>query len=220
MSTDETALIARIAARYARREHRSYARGKLRWDPVFAAVQPLLAASPRALLDVGCGLGLLGQYLREHGFRARYLGVDLDARKIVAAKAATPDGLALEFTTGAATSLPDFHGDIALIDVLHYLPAGHQQLALAEAAARVAPGGMIVIRNVVREPNWRFRATVIEERLIRALRWMRYPATHYPERNEIEAPLRANGFSTQVTPLWGRTPFNSYLFVARRDGAA
>jgi 2-polyprenyl-3-methyl-5-hydroxy-6-metoxy-1,4-benzoquinol methylase len=220
MSTDETALIARIAARYARREHRSYARGKLRWDPVFAAVQPLLAASPRALLDVGCGLGLLGQYLREHGYRARYLGVDLDTRKIIEAKAATPSGLALEFATGSATSLPDFHGDVALIDVLHYLPAGHQQLALAEAAARVAPGGIIVIRNVVREPNWRFRATVIEERLIRALRWMRYPATHYPEQDEIEAPLRASGFSTQVTPLWGRTPFNSYLFVARRDGAA
>ncbi|MET0231985.1 MAG: class I SAM-dependent methyltransferase [Rhodanobacteraceae bacterium] len=220
MSIEEAALIARIGARYARREHRSYARGKLRWDPAFRAAGPLLAASPHALLDVGCGLGLLGQYLREHGFLARYLGVDLDARKIAEAKIAAQDGLDLEFRVGAATSLPDFRGNVALIDVLHYLPAGDQQLALAEAAARVPPGAMIAIRNVVRDPSWRFRATVMEEHFIRALRWMRYPATHYPERAEIEAPLRACGFSTQVQPLWGRTPFNSYLFVARRDGAA
>ncbi len=220
MSTDETALIARIGARYARREHRSFARGKLRWDPVFQAVGPLLATSPRPLLDIGCGLGLLGQYLREHGFRARYLGVDLDTRKIAEAQVAAQPGLDLEFAVGSATSLPDFRGDVALIDVLHYLPAGHQQLALAEAAARVPPGGMIVIRNVVRDASWRFRATVMEEHFIRALRWMRYPATHYPGRDEIEAALRATGFSTEVKPLWGRTPFNSYLFIARRDGAA
>jgi len=220
VSDDETALIARIAARYARREHRSYARGKLRWDPVFGEIGPMLAASPRALLDVGCGLGLLGQYLRGHGFRARYLGIDLDAQKIDEARIAAQHGLDLEFATGPATSLPAFRGDVALIDVLHYLPAADQQIALAEAAARVAPGALLVIRNVVREATWRFRATVVEEHFIRALRWMRYPATHYPERQEIEAPLRASGFSIEVKPLWGRTPFNSYLFIAQRDVAA
>jgi 2-polyprenyl-3-methyl-5-hydroxy-6-metoxy-1,4-benzoquinol methylase len=220
VSTDEAAAIARIAARYTRREYRSYARGKLRWDPVFRAVTPLLGASSRPLLDVGCGLGLLGQFLREHGFRARYLGVDLDARKIGEAQAAAGNGLDLEFSAGAATALPDFRGDVALIDVLHYLRAGHQQLALAESAARVPPGGMLVIRNVVRDASWRFRATVAEEHFIRALRWMRYPAMHYPERAEIEAPLRATGFSIEVRPLWGRTPFNSYLFVARREDIA
>jgi SAM-dependent methyltransferase len=218
VSTDEAAIIARIAARYARREHRSYARGKLRWDPAFRAVAPLFEASARPLLDIGCGLGLLGQYLREHGFRARYLGVDLDARKIAEAQAAAHDALA--FSVAAATGLPEFRGDVAMIDVLHYLPAGHQQLALAQAAARVPAGGLIVIRNVVRDASWRFRATVAEEHFIRALRWMRYAATHYPERDEIEAPLRATGFSTEVRPLWGRTPFNSYLFIARRDRAA
>jgi 2-polyprenyl-3-methyl-5-hydroxy-6-metoxy-1,4-benzoquinol methylase len=220
VSADEGALIARIASRYARREHRAYVRGKLRWDPVYRAVGPLLAASSRPLLDVGCGLGLLGQYLRENGFRARYLGVDLDASKIGEAQIAARDGLDLEFAAGSATALPEFRGDVALLDVLHYLRAGDQQLAIAEAAARVPPGGMIVVRNVVRDASWRFRLTVAQEHFSRALRWMRYPATHYPERDEIEATLRATGLSTAVQPLWGGTPFNSYLFVARRDGAA
>ena len=219
MPVSDAAIIARIAARYRLYQHRSYARGKLRWDPLFAAIAPMLVDSPRGLLDVGCGLGLFGQYLRECGFRARYCGVDLDAKKIAEARrAAQGDGLDLEFTTGDATSLPSFSGDVALLDVLHYLSAADQQRALAEAGARVPPGGLMMIRNVLRERSWRFRATIAEERFARALRWMRYPATNYPEREEIEAPLRASGFVTRVTPLWGRTPFNSYLFLARRDG--
>lgn len=218
MTAPDAAIIARIAARYRLYQHRSYARGKLGWDPLFTAVAPMIVDSQRGLLDVGCGLGVFGQYLRECGYRARYCGVDLDAKKIAEARTAAR-GLDLEFTPGAATALPPFSGDVVLLDVLHYLPAPDQQLALAEAAARVPPGGLIVIRNVVREPGWRFRATIVEERFARALRWMRYPATHYPEREEIEAPLRAKGFTTRVMPLWGRTPFNSYLFVAQRDGA-
>ena len=212
----DAAIIARIASRYRLQQHRSYARGKLRWDPLFPAIAPLLADSSRGLLDVGCGFGIFGQYLRECGFRARYCGVDLDEKKIAEARGAS-DGLDLEFVIGSATSLPHFSGDVSMFDVLHYLSADQQQVALAQAAACVPPGGLIIIRNVLREPGWRFRATILEERLLRALRWMRYPVTHYPEREEIEAPLRAAGFVTRVRPLWGRTPFNSYLFLARRQ---
>ena len=219
MSEDsDEAIITRIAARFRLHQHRSYVRGKLRWDPVFAAVAPLVVDSPRALLDIGCGFGLLGQYLREHGFRAPYRGLDLDAAKIGEARAAARgDGLDIDFVAGSAEALPAFCGDIALFDVLHYLPADAQQRVLAEIGARVPQGGLLLIRNVLRERGWRFRVTITEEFLARGIGWMRCPAGHFPEREEIEAPLRSMGFATRVMPLWGRTPFNSYLFVARRE---
>ena len=196
----------------------SYVRGKLRWDPVFAAVAPLLVDSPRALLDIGCGFGLLGQYLRERGFRAPYRGLDLDAAKIDEARGAAQSGdLDIEFVAGSAAALPEFSGDVALFDVLHYLSADAQQRVLADVAKRVPRGGLLLIRNVLREASWRFRVTVAEEFLARSIGWMRCPAGHFPERDEILSPLRTLGFETEATPLWGRTPFNSYLFVARRN---
>jgi len=221
MSGTEDAISARIAARYRRRSHRSYIRSKLRWDPLFAAVAPLFVDSPRALLDIGCGLGLLGQYLRERGFRAAYHGLDLDAQKIEEARrAASTAGLDLDFADGTADSLPAFSGNVALLDVLHYMPAEVQRRVLAEAAARVANGGMLVIRNVLRDRSWRFRLTVLQERLARLLGWMRSPLGDFPQREDIEAPLRAMGMAVRVKPLWGRTPFNSYLFVAQRGNGA
>ena len=217
MNGPQDAIPARIAARYRRPSHRSYIRSKLRWDPLFAAVAPLLVDSPRALLDIGCGLGLLGQYLRERGFRAAYHGLDLDAQKIdEARRAADVARFDLDFADGTADSLPAFSGDVALLDVLHYMPADAQRRVLVEAAARVANGGMLVIRNVLRDRSWRFRITVLQERLARLLGWMRSPLGDFPQREDIEAPLREMGMAVRVKPLWGRTPFNSYLFVAQR----
>lgn len=216
-----SAAIERIVARYRHWRHRRYVRGKLRWDPMFEAALPLFAGSTRPLLDIGCGLGLLGQYLRENGAHAPYFGVDPDGAKIEEARAAAMTGaLDVDFATLDASSLPPFSGDVALIDVLHYLPESLQQNALANAAARVAPGGMLVIRNVLRDASWRFRITVAEERFLAVLGWMRFATGHFPRREDIEAPLAALGFDVRIEPLWGRTPFNSYLIVARRTRSA
>ncbi|HEY6984602.1 MAG TPA: methyltransferase domain-containing protein [Rhodanobacteraceae bacterium] len=210
---DEQTIIAGIAARY-RRNQRGYVRGKLRWDPVFAAAASLLADSPRALLDIGCGIGLLGQYLRAHGLQAPYHGLDLDDRKIDAARVAAAADM--DFTTAASTDLPAFAGDVAMIDLLHYLTADQQRRTLEGAAARVAPDGVLLIRNVLRDRSWRFRVTRLEEQFARMIGWIRSPTRHFPDRAEVERPLASMGFAVRVEPLWGRTPFNSYLFVARR----
>jgi SAM-dependent methyltransferase len=216
-----TAAIERIVARYRHWRHRRYVRGKLRWDPLFDAAVPLFGQSRHPLLDIGCGLGLLGQYLRERGGRAHYFGVDPDGAKIEEARAAAMAGmLDFDFATLDAASLPPFRGDVALIDVLHYLPEDLQQRALANAASRVAPGGVLVIRNVLRDASWRFRATLAEERFAALLGWMRFATGHFPRREDIEAPLAALGFDVRVEPLWGRTPFNSYLIVGRRAADA
>jgi SAM-dependent methyltransferase len=211
----------RIAARYRRRWHRRYARGKLRFDPAYAATARLLDGSDAPLLDVGCGIGLLGFYLREHGFRGSYRGVDFDTGKIgEARRIAHEHALGLAFEDGDANALPPFAGHVVLLDVLHYLRADDQQRLLREAAARVAPGAMLIARNVLREPGWRFRATVLEERFLYAVRWMRSPALHFPTRAEIETPLREAGFAVDVEPLWGNTPFNSFVIAARRPAEA
>jgi len=45
-------------------------------------------------------------------------------------------------------------------------------------------------------------------------------AQHYPSTEELRPPLEAAGLAVSMGPLFGRTPFNSYLLVARRPRQA
>ncbi len=208
-----------IAARYAQLGHRLHARWKLANDPVYAAAADLLGDSTLPILDIGCGIGLLGQYLTAAHARVSYTGVDHDARKINAGLAAARSaGLehALRMQCADAATLPPTCGHVALLDVLHYLPADRQRALLATAAQHLAPGGMLLIRNVLREANWRFHATRVEEFFLEASGWIPGGVQHYPSMSELRVPLEDVGLEVRMTPLRGRTPFNSYLIVARQ----
>ncbi len=206
-----------IFSKFRDRNKRRYVRIKLLIDPVYQGAVPVFAGSPRPLLDIGCGMGLLGMYLAAHGHEPDYLGIDSDPRKIEGALAFATDGHPhLRFLHTDADTLPDFSGDVALLDALHYMPTELQQRVLAAAAERVAPGGVLMVRNCLKDSSWRYWATVIEEQFLKWSRWMQVGAQHYPTRAEIVEPLQQHGLDISIQPLWGRTPYNSYQILARR----
>jgi 2-polyprenyl-3-methyl-5-hydroxy-6-metoxy-1,4-benzoquinol methylase len=210
--------IEKVAVRFPGRWQSGYARGKLRADPVYEAVWKLLRGSREPVLDVGCGIGLLPFYLRERGLTVPIRGVDVDEKKIALAKSIASDAYdGLEFIVGDVLSedVTAFGGNIVVLDVLHYLPLEKQTALLARLAANAAPGALRIIRCTLRERGWRFRMTLLGEGLSRVCRWTRTHVTHYLARDEVLAPFVARGFSTEVRPMWGHTPFSSHLFVLR-----
>lgn len=74
------------------------------------------------------------------------------------------DGAA-EIVTGdvLATDFPSARL-ILLIDVLLYLNAAQQDQLLERAAARLSPGGRLVMREADAAAGWRFATTVAAER--------------------------------------------------------
>ncbi|WP_232821005.1 class I SAM-dependent methyltransferase [Dyella sp. C11] len=213
------AALDRIANSYDHWLQRRYVQGKLAADPAYAATAALVKERPLPLLDIGCGIGLLGQYLHAQGVTTRYLGVDSDARKIDtgnrALRLAGLDGvLQLRHADGMATQ--PIRGHVVLLDVLHYLPREGQRALIDNAVAHLAPGGLLVIRNVLRERSWRYALTRISEFFLSASGWMRVGAQHYPSELELRSQLEAAGLITTIRPLHGNTPFDSYLVVAER----
>jgi len=211
-------VIERIARRFEGRWLQGYARGKLRGDPVFAAASDLVKNQPLPVLDIGCGVGLFEFHLRECGYLAPLAGFDFDAKKIAQAqRIAAAHYTDVEFSVADATKpLPASPcGHVILFDVLHYLDASAQRDLLERAASRVAPGGFCLIRETPRDASWRFRLTQLEELFVHAIFWMKTRAVHFPSADEIVGPFARRGFSIETRPLWGRTPFNSHLFILR-----
>lgn len=209
-------MIQHIVRQYKGLWLRGYVGGKLRHDPIYPAALALLRGSDLPVLDVGCGLGLFEFYLREGGYAGPLIGVDFDERKIRRANLVAARCYAgMTFTVDDVLDTGEFCGHVVVVDVLHYLRREHQARLLERAAAQVAPGGYCLVRDTLRDDSWRFRVTQCEEMFLRASAWMRSGAVHYPEVDDVMAPFRARGFECAVNPLWGGTPFNSYLFTFR-----
>jgi SAM-dependent methyltransferase len=206
----EREIADRLASLYDRRSLQGYVRWKVRTDPAYAAVRDALRGRSRPVVDLGCGVGLLPLYLREHGHAAPMLGVDFDQRKIEVARKAAQRYEDVGFVAGDARDpLPG--GDIVMLDILHYFDSASQQTILANAARAAGDDGVIVIRQGLRDGSWRYRLTAFVDGLARIFRWMKAEQLNFPTRKEIEAPF--TGFDAEVRPLWGRMPYNSYLFV-------
>lgn len=220
-SAEHERACARVAARFSELWLRLYAGRKLRSDPVFPAAFALLQHSHEALIDVGCGVGLLGFYLRERNFQPPIVGVDRDGRKIARAQAVARGGYRdLEFLEQDASEQIERRGNLALFDVLHYLQPNDQARLLERLIPRISPGGMLVIRDCPRDGNARFWLTYLSERFAQCIAWNVSAPLHFPTRDAICSPFSPNEFSGTIKPLWGRTPFNNHLFIFRRRADA
>jgi 2-polyprenyl-3-methyl-5-hydroxy-6-metoxy-1,4-benzoquinol methylase len=212
---------ARVATQFSSPWLRNYVRSKLRSDRIYPAAYDLLGRSAEPILDVGCGVGLLGFYLRERACRQPILGLDLDTRKIrygATIAAGRYRDIELRFQNIEA-QLPDFRGNVALFDVLHYLPQRAQGALLARLAERVAPGGVLIIRDALREMRPRYWTTWLAEKFAQTISWNVDTALHFPSRRSIDDVFDAE-FQRESRPLWGASPFNNHIFIFRRRTAA
>ena len=200
---------ARVAAQFPTLLLRQYARGKIAGDPLYAAVFERLRDTEEPILDLGCGAGFLALYLRARGLTTPIRGIDHDSAKVgVATRAA---GEEMTFESGDVREVPEGRGTILMLDLLHYFdgPAQARMLGAAAASART-----VIVRDALNDGSWRYRLTYAQETFSRAIGWLKAERLHFPTRDSIVAPFHA--FGSEVVPMFGRTPFNNYLFVFRR----
>jgi 2-polyprenyl-3-methyl-5-hydroxy-6-metoxy-1,4-benzoquinol methylase len=110
-------------------------------------------ASPRSVLDVGCGEGVLTHKWAQRVRDGRVVGIDLEDPALQA-EWATRTAPNLEYRVMKAERLPFADGEFELaaaIEVLEHVPEPEHTVA---EMARVARGGHLLV-SVPREPLWR-----------------------------------------------------------------
>ena len=122
------------------------------------------------VLDIGCGHGLFASYLALDAPDRRVVGVDLDERKLVdgasVVERVQQRGGSLELAVAPGGAVPDGPWDaITIVDVLYLLPADAQRDLLERAAARLAPGGRLLVKEMAPTPVWKARWNRAQETL-------------------------------------------------------
>ena len=212
--------------------HWEFVRGKLRYDPVyFSLLREGLLPSEGCLLDLGCGRGIVFSLIlaardlhlqdayppgwAPPPARLTFLGIEGRPNTADAARRALGSGAAIETADLGEAVLPTA-GAILLLDVLHYLPAAGQEDLLARAAAALAPGGLLLVRDADAGAGWRFTATRLQERLSTLLRGRLRQRFHYRSAAEWQDLLGRLGLAVDVAPMGMGTPYANVLLAARR----
>ena len=219
--------------RHAGRFAWHFARGKLRWDPVFAHLIAEGLIPPKArVLDIGCGQGLLASLLHAAGASARsgrwpsgwasapegarVTGIELMARDVERAREALGRtlGSSAEFLCADMRSAPFPEVDaVVILDVLHYIPVAEQDAVLARARGALRSGGRLVLRVGDAAARRPFASSQWVDRVVSFVRGHRVRPRYGRPLSAWQARLRELGFAVASRPMHTGTPFANVLLV-------
>ena len=174
-----------------------------------------------AVVDFGCGPGLLAHLLSRAGFSGTYFGLDPDPRKIGRARRWLPETAARRFQVGEVDAAPPgAFSQAALIDVLYLVPPGEKAGFVLRAARALAPGGRFVALTSGGGPRWKRRLDAAQERLAVGLGITRGASIATCDGEEIaDLVIRAGLQDVRIADL-GRGYLHGFELVTARRPAA
>jgi 2-polyprenyl-3-methyl-5-hydroxy-6-metoxy-1,4-benzoquinol methylase len=196
---------------------------RVRWRTCpFPAVAARVPEAGR-ILDVGCGHGVFSAFLALQSERREVLGIDPAEDKVFAAQAAAEAAARkgrtnLQFARLDEEALPDGPWDaIVLVDVLYLLEPERQQSLLERCARALAPGGLLIIKEVADTPRWKAAWNRMQETLsVRILGITRGKRLYFLPPARHAAWLAATGLEVAEYALDKGYVHPHHLIVARR----
>ncbi|MEY2403522.1 MAG: hypothetical protein QOD38_1073 [Acidimicrobiaceae bacterium] len=209
----------RVQAAFAAapRSERLHVTGRLRSCPVAAIAE----ATPTAgrVLDFGCGHGAISLYLAITSPARQITGVDVDGDKLTHARAAADAaGLPVRFEQVAPDYRPAGEWDaITIVDVLYLLGPDAAMEVVGAAAGALAPGGVLLLKEIDVRPRWKFWLASAQEVLATKLfRITQGSKVRFLSPARFEAKLVAAGLQVEHRSLHRGRLHPHHLIVARK----
>lgn len=144
--------------------------------PMHEVIREVPAQS--AVLDVGCGHGLLLNLLASFGRIKQGHGFDVASPAVaIARKVAEGNGLSsmVDFEhRSIEQGVPSLgHEVVTVIDVLHHVPNPQKEAFVAALCDVVPNGGRLIIKDMVVRPRWRAAANQLHD-LVMARQWVEH----------------------------------------------
>lgn len=211
-----------------------WARGKLKHDPIFAAlVQRAVFPDNARIIDLGCGRGLLAAWLlgaeqlAKQGYWSGdtpppkglyFRGIELMEREAACGNQALQPlhGERVHLSGGDMLNADLNNAEvIAILDVLHYVPYAEQDRMLDRIRAALGTGGLFVTRVGNADSGLRFAFSQLVDACISFAQGHRLSRMWCRTLDQWITALEARGFDVEAVPMSAGTPFANVMLVAR-----
>jgi 2-polyprenyl-6-hydroxyphenyl methylase/3-demethylubiquinone-9 3-methyltransferase len=163
---------------------------------------------------MGCGHGLFAHLIGRTHPNLTVVGVDIDPRKIAAAKRSAHLGK-VYFVQADLMTLPVKQVDsVTLIDVLYLVPFEQWEELLRNIYTHLRPKGRLLIKTMDPYRRVKFWWAVLQETLaVKVLKITYGYHFFFMKREDLTRLLAAVGFKTRAVPLDRGYPYPHILYV-------
>jgi len=173
--------------------------------------------TPRAgaILDLGCGHGLVANLLALESAARDVTGIDIAEDKVAAASRTVGGGGNVRFAVADATTYAGGpYAAITVADAFYLIPPAGQRALLVSCARMLAPDGVLIWKSQTRRPRWKYAITLGQEWLMTNLGPTQGHGLYFLDTDESLAALRAAGLEAVALPLRSWRPYTDVLFLA------
>lgn len=198
---------------------RGYGKSKVRTDQLYPAALPLIPPG-ETVLDLGCGIGLLGLLLEARGLHNDTLGIEWDPAKARFGQRLANGSVRARILCGDLFQVPwPPCTVVAVLDVLHYLPAARQRDLLFRIGAHLPEGGRLLLRAMDSQTRGMAILTRLAEWVAVGCRWNLAPSVHWRPLADLRIDLAGAGFSLLSAPgATGTMAGNQLLLCEKTAG--
>jgi len=164
------------------------------------------------IIDIGCGYGLLANFLALKSNRRDVIGVDLSGKRISVAQKTTDSRRKIRFKLVNVLDLQlGKYRAMLMSDFLHHIDYKAQEELLARCYQKISPGGLLIIEEVDNKPLCKYWFNTIVDRMLNI-----GEGIFFRNQREFQELLERIGFKVSIKKAHKGLPLSDILYICRK----
>ena len=164
------------------------------------------------IIDIGCGYGLLANFLALRSSERDVTGIDLSVGRISIAQKTTDNRNKIQFKLMDALDLQlGKYGTVIMSDFLHHLDCETQERLLSRCYQKLPSGGLLIIEEVDNRPLWKYWFAIVSDKILNV-----DERQFFRSYRDFQKLLERIGFHIKTKKVDKGIPLSDILFICKK----
>ena len=167
------------------------------------------------IIDIGCGYGLLANFLALRSSKRDVIGIDLSVGRVRVAQKTTDSRTRVQFKLMDALDLRlGEYSTVVMSDFLHHIDSEAQHELLTRCYQELPTGSFLIIQEVDDRPRWKYWFAIMSDKILNV-----GERQFFRSSRDFQKLLHRIGFYIRVKKVDKGIPLSDVLFICEKKGS-